>query len=144
MQDVSSTIIQIRELRNEIRWSQQRTLIELFASSFGVFFWMGGSLLEKSVYGLRFVGVALIFPLVVNIAMWTLWAVHGAIFSRLEVRDFYFSPADDMSRAVYMEYDAVRYAYHRIRYIERYINFLTAVQFILMASIFAYLLFHGF
>jgi hypothetical protein len=147
MQSVDTTIVaQIEGLQKEIRWSQQKALIELFFSSFGIVFWMGGTVLEKGILGPRIIGLALVFPLAVNITMWALWALwpfYGTMTSRVRPEDLDYGIAED-ARAAYMEYDALRYRLHRIRTIGRYIDLLTAIQFILMATLLAYSLLHVF
>lgn len=137
-----ATLAQVQGLRGEIQASKRKTLLELFVSSFAVFFWVSVSFFEK-MHGGIFVSL-LIFPLIINATMWAFWVVfRGVLFpfsyryyEKMEVDEMYSS--DEDIRALYKEYEVLRYSLHRERRIERYIDLLTAIQFILMAVILAF------
>jgi hypothetical protein len=135
-------IAQLNGLRAEFNASKQKVLYQLFGSSFAILFWVGSTLLGKS-FGPSTLALLLVMPLAVNALMWAFWMLFRVILLRPSFRHFEReepSMSQGDIHALYMEYEALRFTLHRERRVERIVDLLTAIQFILMAIILAYAL----
>jgi hypothetical protein len=134
------TLAQIHGLRSELQTSQQKILVELFVSSFAVFMfiWICFSLVGKLPGTFA---MSLIFPTFICAAMWATWIV----LSRFPRQMYQFDMAERHTsgedlRELYNEYEWLRFSLRRQRRIERLLDALTAMLFIVMALVLSYVL----